>query len=44
MKEALKIIDIYVKFLFVCYNKVFKINNGRNYPVKKKMLGQANQV
>lgn len=34
MKEALKIIEIYVKFLFVCYNKASKINNGRNYPAK----------
>lgn len=34
MKEALKIIEIYDNFLFVCYNKDFKINNGRNNLVK----------
>lgn len=34
MKEALKIIEIYVNFLFVSYNKALKINNERYNLVK----------
>lgn len=30
MKEALKIIEIYDNFLFACYNKTLKMNNGGN--------------
>lgn len=35
MKDDLKIIEIYDKFLFVCYNKNLKINNERNNLVNK---------